>query len=160
MTPPVPPRKISKIHAVSLNRNVAQSPVPADTTGNAEIKVNVRTYFTNVPVVGAETPIIYNGDRQWAKVTLTLETAGPVAVGESSQLTPVLSGKGQLLQTGVPTVFNIAKGNKLYVAATGANRISVVVEPYPWLETITGLFTSFMAAVRGAPAVVSALTKR
>ena len=93
--------------------------------------------------------MLYNGDRMWARVILTLETAGPVAVGQSSQLQPVLSGKGQLLETGVPTPFTIAKGNRLYIAATGVNRVKVVVEPFPWLEQLTGLLNVIMGS--GAP---------
>ena len=145
----------SKIGHVSTNRTVAQSPKPADTTGGSENRSFIDTYFTKAPVDGQATDIIYNGDRLWAKVTLTLETAGPVAVGNSSSITPVLSGKGQLLETDVPTIFFIAKGTRMYVAASGINRVKRIVEPVPWLETIAGLVGTLIGA-RPAPAPVSA----
>ena len=128
----------SKIGSVSLDRTRAQAPQPAVAIGSGEVKTFISTYLTSVPVIGEHTPIIYNGDRMWARVTLVLETAGPVAVGQMAELTPVLSGKGMLLQTGVPVTFTIDKGTRLYVAATGINRIKVVVEPVPYLEVITG----------------------
>jgi hypothetical protein len=130
-----PPRHIGKLSPTSLDPSIAQAPVPAVTMGQAEKRIEVWTYQTKA----GDTEVLYNGDRMWAKVTLTLVTAGPVAVGQQAQLRPVLSGKGQLLQTGIPTVFNVPKGNRLYVAATGVNPISVVVEAFAWLETITGL---------------------
>ncbi len=90
-------------------------------------------------MIGQDTDIIYNGDMMWAQIILTLETAGPVAVGNSSQIVPVLSGKGQLLETGEPTSFFIAKGTRLYIASTSINRVKRVFQPIPWLENITGL---------------------
>ena len=147
----LPPRpSLSKIGPVSLDRNVAQAPAPADTVGGGEIKTFIDTYFTKIPVDGEPTDIIYNGDRLWAAVTLTLETAGPVAVGHMSSIAPVLSGKGQLLETGRPTTFIIAKGTRIYVVATGINRIKRTIEPIPWLEMISGL-VSRIAGVHTAP---------
>jgi hypothetical protein len=139
----------TKIGPVSLNRTIAQSPEPADTPGGSDHRTFVDTYFTKVPVVGQATDIIYNGDRTWAKITLTLETAGPVAVGNMSAIAPVLSGKGQLLETDVPTVFFIGQGTRLYVSAAGVNRVKRVIEPVPWLETIAGLVKGVVGAVRG-----------
>jgi hypothetical protein len=147
---------ISKIGAVSTNRTVAQAPSPAVTTGSAETQAFIDTYFTKVPVLGQPTEIIYNGDRQWAKVTLTLETAGPVAIGNMASITPVLSGKGQLLETDTPLTFYIAKGTKLYIAAAGINRIKRVIEAVPWLETLTGL----MGALAGMPVPTNAVRSK
>ena len=130
---------ISKIGPVSTDRNVAQVPQPSSDTATVDGKTLIQTYFTRVPGVGDETPIIYNGDRLWAKITLTLETAGPVVVGTQSGLAPVLSGKGQLLATGDPATFHIMKGVRLYILSTGVNRVKFVTEPIPWLEMITGL---------------------
>jgi hypothetical protein len=142
----------SKIGPVSLDRNKAQSPKPSDTTGTSEDRIRLSTYFTKIIPA---TDILYTGDRMWAKVTLTLETAGPVAVGDAADLTPVLSGKGQLLETNVPTAFDVAKGNKLYIAATSINRVKVEIAPYPWLETITGLASSIVIAIRGTVAAAA-----
>jgi hypothetical protein len=123
---------------MSTNRLRAEAHQPGLTVGAAEHRTFVDTYFTQIPVVGQDTPIIYAADRLWVKLTLVLETAGPVAVGNQSGLAPVLSGKGQLLETDVPSTFYLAKGERMFVLATGINRIKRVIEPIPWLETIQG----------------------
>jgi hypothetical protein len=146
---------MSKIPPASTGRTVAQSPTPAMQSGHSEHRTQFSTYLTKVPVVGEGPEVLYNGDRQWAKVILTLETAGPVAVGQYQNITPVLSGRGILLETDVPYTFTIAKGTRLYVAATSVNRIKVVVEPFPWLEPITGLIGGVLAAVGGQIAAPS-----
>lgn len=134
-----------------MDRTTAQVRAPAATTGQSENKIQIRTYLTTP----GPSVVLYNGDRMWARLTLTLETAGPVAVGEQSAIVPVTSGKGQLLQAGVPTVFNVAKGNRIYIAANGVNRVSVVIESYPFLETITGLLTALVGTL-GAPLTAAA----
>lgn len=135
----------SKIAPVSMDRNTAQVRSPAVTTGEAENKIQIYTYQTGVQPTAQ---VLYNGDRMWAKITLTLEGAGPVCVGEQANLFPVLSGKGQLLSTGVPTVFNIAKGNRLFIAANSVQRVKIVIEAYPFLETITGLLGAMAGALK------------
>lgn len=146
--PALPPVRSGKLAPVSLDPSVAQVRAPAATTGDAENRNEVSTYLTKP----GGTQILYNADRMWAKVTLTLKTAGPVAVGQHANLTPVLSGRGQLLQTGVPTPFNVAKGHRLYIAATSVNPVAVLIEAYPWLETITGLAGAASGIVPAAPA--------
>jgi hypothetical protein len=95
------------------------------------------TYITKAVLPLSEsTPILYNGDRLWAKITLLLETAGPVVVGTRADLGPVTSGKGRQLLTGVPMEFTIGKGERLYILATAVNLVGVTVEPYAWLEQI------------------------
>lgn len=133
------------------DRTVARSQhKPEAEHGKGEIRTKVSTYFTKAPSIGQDpTAVLYNGDRLWARVVLTLETAGPVAVGDQSSIVPVLSGRGQLLATGEPTPFVIAKGTKLFIAATAVNRVKVVIEPVPWLEQITGLLGSFVDRVVG-----------
>ncbi len=133
------PNANSKLGSYSTDPTIATAPEPASQVGAAEFRIKIYTYFTQATPAGQETPILYNGDRLWATLTLTLETAGPVAVGEVSQLFPVLSGRGQVLRPGVPTKFNVAKGDRLYIAATAVNRVSVALEAVPWQETITGL---------------------
>lgn len=155
---PKPP--VSKIGPVSTNQNVAQAAPPAVTAGASEKNIRIDTYFTQVPVNGEPTPIIYEGDRMWGRVTLTLLTAGPVAVGQSSSISPVTSGRGVLLQTGVPVVFDVAKGDRLYVAATGVNRINRAVQALPWLETITGLATSMLTQMAKTSGSLLASGKR
>lgn len=128
---------MAKFAPTSTNPNIASVRAPAVTTGGSENRIDIFTYQTKVSTGGTE--VLYPGDRMWAKLTLTLRGAGPVAVGQNANLTPVLSGKGRLLATGVPTIFNVAKGNKLYIASTAISLVDVVVEAFPWLETITGL---------------------
>jgi hypothetical protein len=150
----------SKISPVSMDRNTAQVRAPAETTGQAENKIEIRTYQTKP----GPSQILYNGDRMWAQVTLTLTTAGPVAVGEQSNITPVLQGKGLVLQTNVPVVFKVAKGNRLYIASDTVNRVNVTIEAYPFLETITGLLTALAGVARaplaGAIAAITGGTRR
>lgn len=148
-----PSRATGKIGTVSLDRATAQAPMPSDSVGGGEIRTFIDTYFTRIPVDGQPTDIIYNGDRLWAQVTLTLETAGPVAIGHMSSIAPVLSGKGQLLETGVPTTFIIAKGTRLYVVATGINRIKRTIEPIPWLEMFAGLLQRLAGTRPATPRV-------
>lgn len=132
----------SKIDPVLMDRQIATGQAPKPTQGWDQ-KTDAYTFFTKAPIVGQAGPdIIYNADRLWATVVLLLETAGPVAWGTKSQITPVLSGKGILLQTGVPTRITVGKGSRIYVAATTVNRVSVLVEPLPWLEQITALLTA------------------
>lgn len=97
------------------DRSVADAPPIASQQGQAQDKTDIKTYLTDPDGVSR---IIYNGDRLWAKVVLWLETAGPVAVGNMANITPVLSGKGELLETGEPMEFIIAKGTRLYIAST------------------------------------------
>lgn len=145
-TPPKRPGPMSKIDQTSLgNRGIASAPAPDPSHG--QNRPSITTYFTKVPVVGEQTPVLYSGDRLWSRVTLTLETAGPVAVGQMAQIAPVLSGKGQLLATGVPTSFDIPKGSKLYIAATAVNRIKVSIQSLPWLEQITGLLSHMVGLI-------------
>jgi hypothetical protein len=141
-----------------MDRNIAQAPVPSDMPATQDGRTLISTFFTSLPNVGDPTQIIYNGDRLWARITLTLENAGPVSVGTMSNLDPVLGGNGTLLTTNEPVVFDIYKGTRLYVLATGVNRIKLVVAPYPWLEMITGLVGRIAAGLGGAtrPAIAPA----
>lgn len=159
---PTPPLRTtgSKLSPVSTDRTVAQVRAPADTTGQAENKIEISTILTSA----GPSVVLYNGDRMWAKLTVTLETAGPVVVGQQSGIVPVLSGKGQLLQSGVPTILNVAKGNRIYIAANGVNRVKLVIEAYPFLETITGLLGALASALRApisaaASAAASAIAR-
>jgi hypothetical protein len=133
-------KPVSKIGPTEglTDRNVATPPPVEAKTGAGDVRTKIFTYFTGPPAKGEATPILYNGDRLWARVTVTLQTAGPVAVGDVSQLSPVLSGRGALLVTNVPYTFTIARGTKLYIASPGVNRVLVEIAPVPWLEQITG----------------------
>lgn len=131
------------------DRNVARVESLGDRPGLGDNRTLVDTYFTASPIPGEQPAQIYTGDRWWARVSLTLETAGPVAVATSTKVTPVLGGNGRLLKTGETITFTLAKGTKLYVASTGVNRIGRVIEPVPWLEQIVGLTTSVLDTMSG-----------
>lgn len=150
-TPKAPGEFLSKIgiHVAPQDRTKASSPEPSASPSQGSSRTQIFTYFTKPISISQPTAVLYNGDKLWATVVLTLETAGPVSVGQLANLTPVLSGPGQLLRTGVPTPFRIAKGNRLYIASSSVNRVAVVIEPIPWLEQITGLIMSVLSALSG-----------
>lgn len=121
--------------AAPLSSSTGPATPPGSSAGT-DRSTDTFTYITR-PLSGNQpTPILYNGDREWARVTLVLETAGPVVVGTRAELAPVLSGSGRLLQTNIPFTITIAKGTRLYILATAVNRVGVTIEPEPWLETI------------------------
>lgn len=147
---PAPAAPMSKIGMTKLGpRSIATAPAPSDNVGTGSNRTQTYTYITSIPVPGESTPILYNGDRLWANVTLELETAGPVAVGQSSALLPVLSGKGVLLETDQSRTFTIAKGTRLYIASSSVNRVKVTVAPLPWLEQITAFLSQIAESARG-----------
>lgn len=150
---PIPPRipqrakPVSKVGMTKLgDRAKAQVAPPSTEVGKGDNRTQIYTYFTK-PTGQSEQ--LYSGDRMWARVTLTLETAGPVAVGNMSAISPVLSGKGALLETGEPTPFDIARGTKLYIAADALNRVKVVIQPLPWMEQITAYVMSIAGRLLG-----------
>ena len=128
----------------STVRTEASVPVPSART--PENTTEIYTYIAK-PQPDRYPQIIYNGDRQNARVTLTLETAGPCAVGNKQNIYPVLSGKGVLLETGVPLILTIAKGNRVWIASTAANRVKVEVQPIPWQEQIVAIITAILGKV-------------
>ena len=114
-----------------LGRAVAhpEAGTPGDDTSGYH--TDIYNYFT--PIGGSN--LIYSS-QGWVKIKLTLETAGPVAVSTRQDITPALSGKGRLLPVGEEVEFYLGKGDRLFVTATAVNRVSVVVEPVPWLQAI------------------------
>jgi hypothetical protein len=107
------------------------TPSPADAAAR-QYGTDIYTYFTEV----GGSHLIYSADG-WVRIRLLLETAGPVAVSTRQSITPVLSGKGILLQTNVPYETTLAKGNRFYVAAQAINRVQWTVEPIAWGEQLT-----------------------
>jgi hypothetical protein len=131
----------------STDRTRGTVQAPSATVAGAELATEISTFFAR-PTNDGQLAVLYNGDRQYAQVILTLETAGPVAVSTKQQILPVLSGKGSLLETGVPLSFTLAKGNRLWVATTSLNRIKVTVQPLPWMEQFAGLLGLILQGVR------------
>jgi hypothetical protein len=160
MATPPKTTMVSKIGVqTSTNRNVAATPIPGYNPQTVETTTEIFTYLTKAATDG-QSQVLYNGDRQYAEITLTLETAGPVCIGNKQNLLPVLSGKGELLETGVPRSICIAKGNRLWVAATGINRIKVEVKPFAWLEQIAGISAAGTAANQAIFAAITAAMNR
>lgn len=129
--PPKPMEKIG-VPPGEANRGIATSQPLSLSQG--DIRSMYSTYITNSD---GKSRVLYNGDRTWSAVTLTLQTGGPVSVGDKQNLGTVTSGQGILLLTGVPMKFTIGKGTKLYVASNSIDRIAVQIEPFPWLEMIS-----------------------
>lgn len=101
------------------------------------------TYFTKGD---GQSRQLYAASR-WTKARLLLETAGPVSVGTSDSITPVLSGKGTLLTTNLPFEIDLAPGNKLWIAAESINRVKVTLTPFPWQEQILGGIDRVVGAI-------------
>ena len=109
-------------------------------------RTEIYTYFT---VPDGDTQLLYSAEN-WVRIKLTLETAGPVAVGQSATLNPVLSGRGRLLDTDVEFEAYLPKGTRLFVVSESVNRISVTIEPVPWLEQLANQQESTTAQIVGA----------
>lgn len=95
-------------------------------------RTEIYSYFTK-PTTDAV--LLYSAEN-WVRVKLELKTAGPVAVGTAQQIAPVLSGKGILLGTNESYEANLARGTRLFIISSSINRVSVTIEPVPWLEQI------------------------
>lgn len=151
MATKLPPGVVSRIanHLVASSKEVARA-LPSSKGGETDLQLQTArteayTYFT----VPGPTALLYSAEN-WVKIKLTLETAGPVSVGQRAALTPVLGGKGRLLDTSVEYETTIARGTRFYIAAETINRVSVTIEPIPWLEQIDADGRSNAASIREA----------
>lgn len=109
-------------------------------------RTDIATYFTEST---DKTQLLYSAEN-WVRVKLELKTSGPVAIGTSATLTPVLSGKGVLLETDELYEAYLAKGTRLYITSQTVNRVNVTVEPIPWLEQMNADNVNAEAGVRAA----------
>ncbi len=140
------PQRAGVMMPASRPNPTIATPEPIAAGGGQENRnTDIYTYNTIVGMDGSQTPILYNGDRNWAKVTLVLDTAGPVVVGNRADIAPIFSGKGWPLTTGEPIEFIIAKGTRLYVFSSARNRVKVEIAPLPWLEQITALSSGILS---------------
>lgn len=112
-------------------------------------RTEVFTYFTTP----GPTTLFYSAEN-WVRLKMTLETAGPVAVGQRADLTPVTSGKGRLLDIADEFEVILAKGTRFYIAAGSVNRVSVTIEPIPWLEQISGEVNRVASAIATAASTI------
>lgn len=110
------------------------------------------TRFTN-PDAQGEGTLVYSAEK-WCKIVLILETAGPVSVGTSAELYPVVSGKGLLLPPDQPVEFTLAKGDRLYMVSNAIDRVSVVIEEIPWAELI---LTQMIGGLQGIVGAIASL---
>lgn len=129
----------------------------AETPGRLQAyRTEIFTYFT----VPGDTHELF-AFQGWARMTVQLETAGPVTIGQKPTLTPVLSGKGMLIDTDEPQSFVVAKGTRIYIAANTVDRVKVVVEPIPWLDEIAMRIDGVTAVIKAAAeAFMKLLTRR
>jgi hypothetical protein len=86
---------------------------------------------------------------QWTKITMRLNTAGPVVVGTREQLDPVISGKGAPLVTDQEFEMLIGPNTRVYYFATGINSVTIKVEAIPWMLTIASLISDVVKAISG-----------
>jgi hypothetical protein len=117
-------------------------------------QTDVRTFFTAAG--GTQQLVKPSG---WVRIRLLLETAGPVAVGTRANLSPVLSGTGILLDTDVEFETVLTRGGALYIAAEGVNRVKVIIEPLPWMETISLQIGMAIESVRALGAILNLFRK-
>jgi len=110
------------------------------------MNTDIYTYFTRST---GENELLYSAEA-WVRITLVLETAGPVAVSTRESVIPVLSGKGILLDPSrIPSVFTIPRGNRIFISAESINRVKVFIEPIPWLEQILYQVESGFGGLKG-----------
>lgn len=117
------------------------------------MRTEIYTWFTKTDGVS---DLMYSAEF-WVRITLRLETAGPVAVGTREELGPVLSGKGILLPDEDPITFVLENGSRLFIISESLNRVQFTVEHIPWLEailmSIQGGFKSLISTWLGRPAM-------
>lgn len=93
----------------------------------------IYTYFTTP----GNTDLLYaTNETDWQLIRLRLETAGPVAIGTAQEITPVGSGRGTLLPTGLTVDVELPPSSRLYIAADAVNRVAIQIEHNPWLRQI------------------------
>lgn len=107
------------------------APPSLPTVKPTSTKTRMYTYFTEA----GETKLLYSAET-WVKARLILEDAGPVAIGTDQNITPVLSGKGIVLPTGVEVEFYISRGDRIFIAAEAVNRVRFIIDPIPFLGSI------------------------
>ncbi|HZJ67684.1 MAG TPA: hypothetical protein VFD36_29475 [Kofleriaceae bacterium] len=106
----------------------------------------INTYFTRA---NGQTETLYSAEN-WVRIKLVLETAGPVAIGTDSNLEPVLSGRGRLLDTDEEFEAFLPKGTRLYIISETVNRVGVTIEPVPWMEQLSSEIVDVQSGLQAA----------
>jgi hypothetical protein len=128
-----PTRAIPNANSQTLSRAIPHPPQPQGSQEAGNYNTDLRTFLT---LAGQITQLV-PAQRSWVKGTFILETAGPVEISTSSQW-QFLNGQGMTLITDQPITVTLPRGTNLYVQSGSSNRVRYQVEPYPWLEQITG----------------------
>lgn len=159
--PQIPVRNVYREVAQNLGMpdKTLQRAIPMVTGANAQPQAPKQTRSYSQVVQAGPTSVLLVTE-SWSTVRLTLRSAGPVAVGTASELMPIASGKGVLLQTDEPYVTNLPGGTRLYVAAGAINRLNVTIEPIPWMEQVAFQLEQIRGAVAGAAEMLRGLFRR
>lgn len=83
----------------------------------------------------------------WVKIRLRLENAGSVVVGTRQEIAPVASGRGILLTVNEDEVFELNKGERLYIASETVNRVKTFISPIPYLLRMTAVMEASLQAI-------------
>jgi hypothetical protein len=135
--PSLDPSLVGRISAEMIGKNKELGRALPDSKG-AETPKQLQTYRTWVTTFftlgSVESELLYSAEN-WVRIRVSLQTAGPVAIGTVSEIVPVLSGKGIILDPDDdPWEAMVPKGTRVYVASETVNRLDVTVDPIPWLE--------------------------
>ena len=106
--------------------------------------------FTYQTIPDGKTHLVHSAEKAWLSVELSLMTAGPVVFGTDQELSPVLSGRGNLLSpSGEPKRMLISKGQRLYIAAEAVNQVTIILQPIPFMATIIKQLDSGFSGLKG-----------
>ncbi len=96
-------------------------------------ETNFSTYLTKTE---GTYQLVPNTSQNWLQVTLRLQTAGVVVIGQNANLQPTTSGQGRVLPVGEDITFTLPPLTTLYIASNTVNRVAVMITPFPWLSQI------------------------
>lgn len=109
-----------------------------------------QAFTTFTAAVPSPDPLISSPPNAYLHVRLMLETVGPVAWGFLQNISPPGSGKGRLLIQNVEQEIWMPPSTRIYLAATGPNRVGVSVEPMPVLQEILNAIRALAGGNPGA----------
>lgn len=93
---------------------------------------DIKTFFT----VAGGTNVLYKAE-SWVRIRLMLRGDGLVVVGTRDRLDPIGSGAGVPLIIDQEFETVLTRGGKITIAADGIVPVGVVIEPLPWMETLS-----------------------